>query len=137
MALCDGHVKYFQSIDDLNQSGHCPCDTIVSGILLNARSLRNKLDDIQSITALTGHVDIVAITESWLYQQEVHLFNLTNYNAHHSVRNTDCCEPSRGGGAVLFIRNDWSSVIMSNIQKRHNIIHLKMSKYSLVVHVPG
>ena len=102
---------------------------------MNARSLRNKLDDIQTLTTLVNYVDIVAITESWLYPQETNLFNLPNYSAHHSLRLVNNNDPSRGGGVVLFVKEGMNAIVINNIQNKFNILLVKISKRSVSIHV--
>jgi len=102
---------------------------------VNARSFRNKLDDIQTQTTLVNYVDIVAITDSWLYPQETNLFNLPNYSAHHSLRLVNNNDPSRGGGVVLFVKEGMNAIVINYFQNNFNTLHVKISKRSVSIHV--
>lgn len=49
---------------------------------INIRSVRNKLEDLESmINLFNGVIHIISMTETWLYEEETNYFNLKDYVA--------------------------------------------------------
>lgn len=71
--------------------------TVVNVLYMNIRSLRNKIDDVKLLVESYANIHILIMTETWLYENEVNLFNIPNYRAVHS------CREARGGGTVIYI----------------------------------
>ena len=66
---------------------------------LNARSVVNKFDDIQTFLAILDHQwSAVCVSESWLTKDMQHLFNLDAYQPFYRSR-TD----KSGGGSILYV----------------------------------
>ena len=70
-------------------------------VLLNARSLRNKIADLHKLL-YTANYDCICITESWL-NADITNGMLDPQNAFHVLRYDRTI--SRGGGICVFIRN--------------------------------
>lgn len=71
----------------------------LSVMYLNARSLRNKIDYINTlIKSLTTKIHAVVVTEHWLHDEETQFFNLDNYNAYYL-----CRKNKDGGGVAVFV----------------------------------
>lgn len=88
--------------------------------LLNIRSIRNKLNELAIyIESLDSKPQIIIITESWLKNNETQFFNLDGYQ---SI--TNCRSTHRGGGIIIFIRDDIKFNVIKNEQfdKSHLII---------------
>ena len=68
-------------------------------IHLNARSIKNKFDEMQNLLTTTG-VDwsVVCVSGTWLKQNQVSSFSLDSYNVFAS-----CLEDSEGGGSMLYV----------------------------------
>ena len=68
-----------------------------SVLLLNARSLQNKFDDM-SVVADINNADLIAITETWFNENTpLQLFSLSNYNLFFKSR-----KDRVGGGVALY-----------------------------------
>jgi hypothetical protein len=71
---------------------------------LNVRSLRNKINDIRDyVQHDVTHYTILIFTETWLNENELQFFDIDNYDAYHSVRQ------SRGAGVSIYVRNNLNS----------------------------
>lgn len=65
---------------------------------MNAQSARNKFDDIQCYVK-ENNCDILVITETWFYSNQVNQFHISGYSSTHSCRN------SKGGGSSIYIKD--------------------------------
>ena len=81
---------------------HSCCNMIGLSILhLNARSLVKNIDSIkQMLTNIKFEFDVIAISESWLDENNKNDVNLDGYEVIHQLRNN-----KKGGGVCLYIRN--------------------------------
>lgn len=70
-------------------------------LYLNICSLRNKIFELETLINEYKTIDIVILTEVWVYSNEIMTYNIPNYNA---VFN--CRDEKRGGGTVIFIKNN-------------------------------
>lgn len=96
------------------------CDNNLIVVLINIRSLRKKLIDLEIYLESFGFKPhIIIITETWLYEDELKFFNLIGYQ---SVAN--CRQNQRGGGILMFIKDDIKFNILKNEQfaKSHLIM---------------
>ena len=65
---------------------------------INSRSLPKNIDNITAfLNSLAAAPDILAVTETWLNNNNKHLFHISGYNSYHLVRNT-----RTHGGITLF-----------------------------------
>ena len=86
--------KYYSfSSDKLDISNH------FSIIHINARSMKNKFDEIQNLLTASG-VDwsVVCISETWLKENQVSSFILDRFNVFAS-----CRRDGEGGGSLLYV----------------------------------
>lgn len=89
-------------------------------MFVNARSVLSnfKIEELEAY-AMENDLDIIGIAESWLtdniLQSEVNLNGFTLYRK-------DRCRvrPGRGGGVMLYIRNDVKSVECHELNKLSN-----------------
>ena len=65
----------------------------------NAQSIRNKLDDLHSLVKIRKF-EILALSETWLYSNEVQHFNIDGFTPVHA------CRTGRAGGVSLYIKNE-------------------------------
>ena len=64
---------------------------------INFRSLSKNSDNIQSFfKSLYSPPDVLAVTKTWLTENNKHLHEITGYRSYHLVRNTQ----ARGGVSV-------------------------------------
>lgn len=87
---------------------------------INIRSIREKLSSLENL--LQTHTTIthcIVITETWLYANETDMFDLSDYTAYHSTR-----ESKRGGGCSIYLHNSisYSNVIFNKEFDGNNII---------------
>lgn len=106
------------------------CDKNLTIILLNIRSLRNKLIELELyIENLDLKPHIIIITESWLKEEEIPFFNLKGFQ---SIGN--CRQNVRGGGIIIFIKDDIKFNILKNVQfSKSHLIMLKLSDLNMKV----
>jgi hypothetical protein len=81
-------------------------------LYLNARSIRNKFDEI---TALLGsfqyRVDVVVIVETWLSDYECQYFNFKDYTSYYT-----CREQKGGAGAAIYVHDSILSVHIESVR---------------------
>lgn len=110
-------------------------DETLKLLYLNARSIKNKLEEITFIfNTFKTDIHIIAITEAWVRVGEEQFYDFDGYTAHYSGRT------NRGGGGVaVLVKNNikhemidkWSddddSIINVQIQlnnKQYNILNV-------------
>lgn len=71
--------------------------TNIKIMYLNARSLKNKMDELEVVTH-DHEIDVLVVTETWMKKEEEIFYNLTNFEAVYCSRN------KRGGGTAIFVR---------------------------------
>ena len=96
---------------------------------LNPRSMRNKLEKIETLLHRLYLVDIIAISETWLEPSEVNYFNINNYASIHVHRDKS------GGCAALYIHNTWSFKILNKVQEEHSILTVEIKKGNINITV--
>lgn len=106
------NLKMSDEIDlniDITHYNECPSfldiKTYMNILYLNARSLRNSLEDLEIfLTTLNYIVHVVVITETWLDSGDIAHFNLPNYHSFHSVRKF-----KTGGGVAIFLHESFDN----------------------------
>ena len=77
----------------------------VTVLHINSRSLSKNIDNIQSLLkCLNSFPDIIAITETWLTNDNKHLHDLPGYHSYHLVRNTRA-----QGGVSIYVSENLNS----------------------------
>ena len=106
-----------------------PTDNVTTGrqslfpkvLVLNARSIRNKVFDLQALL-LTDCVDIIALTETWLddnfLDSELHL---NDYNIFRKDRSN-----RRGGGVLLAIKDQISCIHRTDLETESEMLALEI-----------
>lgn len=100
-------------------------------LYLNARSLRNSLNDLQDFVNTQNFlVHVIIVTETWLRDSDVIYFNLTGYTSYHSIRKL-----KTGGGVAIFIHNsfDNASVIFEQDFNNNNILVVSLLQHNFKV----
>jgi len=108
------------------------------GLLLHARSLRDKLDSLVELKLLFENLDILSITESWLRPNEYKFREIPGYKAHFCARNSNsyfvgseyCKRVEWGGGVCVYVRDYWDSNVIKAIEQRYNVFHVQNEKQS-------
>jgi exonuclease III len=87
-------------------------------LYMNVRSIRNKFDEIQALLAcieseIRQGIDVVIMTESWLNRDEVNFFNISDYDAYHSLRD------GRGyGGISVYVKKHILTNVLETSMKK-------------------
>lgn len=102
-------------------------------LYLNSRSLANKTFEIeQIISSKKAPVHLIAITETWLNEDNCKYVNISNFTPIHSCRPTE-----RGGGVAFYIRSNLQfDEIDSFSDDRNSLLHIKVkinNKYQHIV----
>ena len=85
-------------------------------VLLNARSLRNKVLDLQALL-LEDYFPVIAITETWLDSSFMDFeLGLNDYFVHCKDR-----QDRRGGGVLLAVHTDLISIRRRDLEYNDNI----------------
>jgi hypothetical protein len=88
----------------------------------NARSIRNKLDEIKAMTMIYSP-DILAICETWLASNEVNYYNLDGYEGVFNCRNSD----NRGGSTLFYIKTHINYKILFTDDK-YNVTIIEINR---------
>ena len=90
--------KYYSFPSDMPQTNEH-----FSVIHINARSIKNKFDDLQNLLAVSGvNWSVICITETWLKQNQIEHFHMEDYNVFAS-----CREDAEGGGSMIYIKKQY------------------------------
>ena len=77
-------------------------------IYLNARSLRNKMDELR-ILASQVKPDLIGVVETWLTEDNFDSeIDIVNYNFIRKDRKNEC--KTKGGGIVIYFKQELSIV---------------------------
>ena len=99
-------------------------------ILLNIRSLKEKLQELEAIlNDLLKKPHIIIITETWIKEEEIKFYNLNEYQMIANCRK-DC----RGGGIIIYIHDkiNFNVLMNENFEKNHLII-FKINELNLKI----
>lgn len=110
-------------IDDLIKINYkrptliCENDFLI--LLMNARSLRQKLNDLEAEVKLNDYPQIIVITETWLTESIKNHYNINGYEAYHTIRNDGY------GGLTVYIRDNIQHQVTMNLS---TIEHVHVTK---------
>lgn len=65
--------------------------------------MRNKVNELELI-ANEKNADIIVLSETWLYPEEVPYINIPNYKGHYQ-----CRKNGRGGGIAVLTNKDYKA----------------------------
>lgn len=98
---------------------------------LNARSLRNKFDDIKHLIDQGNNPEVIIVAETWIKPGEERYFSIHGYTSNHTTR-----MEGRGGGVSVYVRNEYTLHPVSVINNIHiiqrSVIKLYNKSYYLV-----
>lgn len=99
--------EYYTISNGIPQTQH-----LLSIIHLNARSVKNKFDEIQHLLTVSG-VDwsIICISETWLKSNLLDFFNLDKYNLFAS-----CRDGGEGGGTLIYVNKIFETKERKDLQ---------------------
>ena len=84
----------------------------------NSRSLRNKIDELRAVT-VSEDIDIICISETWAKLDKKQFRSEFSING-YKLYNTDRSSDRKGGGVMVYIRDDLNSCIKSEIKTCQN-----------------
>ena len=100
-------------------------------LYLNARSILNKLDDIAILLQEKSEIDIILVTETWLYSNQCKYVNFVNYTGVFESR-----ENKRGGGVAIFVSNKLSyNIIECKTFSNWNYVSIKINNIEPKINV--
>ena len=100
--------------DEKRSTGHITVYKL-KVVSVNARSIMNKLDELQCI-AVEENPDIICITETWAHKDITYAgLNQEGYNLVQNDR-----EDMKGGGCIIYIRGNLHYVICEELTKTPN-----------------
>ncbi|XP_055388215.1 metacaspase-2-like [Condylostylus longicornis] len=80
--------------NNINQIGN------LNILYLNICSIRHKILELEALVQSYENVDIVILTEVWIFENEVDVYNIQNFKSLYNCRNE-----KRGGGTAIFVSN--------------------------------
>jgi hypothetical protein len=101
----------------------------INFLYFNAQSLRNSFVDLKNFIETEKKVyHVLIIVETWLTKDDTAYFNMTGYNAIHSIRDN-----KKGGGASIYIHENLgnSKVLYENNSHDANFVIASASKLNL------
>ena len=105
-------------------------DSNLNIIYMNIRSLRNKLEHLETLLHTHRLIHIVILTETWLHENETHLYNLQNYKHIFNTR------PTRGGGVSIFVHNSLNANVLYNEEwELNNILGIQLLNQSMKINL--
>jgi len=82
----------------------------ISVVHMNVRSLSCNIDEVLALfSSLRCKFDIICFTETWLTDNNKHLFTFDGYNGFHCVRPL----LRRGGGVSIYVKNIYSASVLA------------------------
>lgn len=95
--------RKYQSVDD-----YMPIKNSLRVLYINARSIRNKIDEIEeTLKRIPDTVHVLVVTETWLGDGEGSLFNINGYQGTFASRTT-----GRGGGVAIYTHNTFNCEVI-------------------------
>lgn len=99
---------------EIGSTGHITVNKL-KAISVNARSLLNKLDEMQYV-ATEENPDLIYVTETWAHKDVSDAeLNLEGYSL---IRNDR--EGKKGGGCIIYVRNNINYVKCEELTQTHN-----------------
>lgn len=96
--------------------------------LQNARSIRNKFTEIETIPLTNNNPEIIAITETWLQKTEENLYTIKGYNSIYNSRE------SRAGGIALYIKENIPfKVLINKTIRRIEILSIETEENKVAI----
>lgn len=80
----------------------------------NSRSLRNKIEELRAI-AVSEEIDVICISETWANLEKNHIRTEFLING-YKLFNVDRSNNRKGGGVIIYIKDNLNSCIKSDIK---------------------
>lgn len=103
-------------------------DSNLNIIHLNAQSIRNKFSEIKSlINSFHCNIDVIVISEIFIYSNEHTLFQIPNFKAFYSSRDNKI-----GGGVGIYLRDSYNAkLILNEIHDTSNFLMIKITELNI------
>ena len=112
--------EYF-SESQFNKLCHQGVPIVFSTFHLNIRSLSKNYDCLKTyLSTLTHSFSVLAFSETWLTDDLLSLFPLSNYNSSHSCRNN-----RTGGGVSLYVSNAYNFISRKDLSADFATTHVE------------
>ncbi|KAK3907172.1 RNA-directed DNA polymerase from mobile element jockey [Frankliniella fusca] len=121
----DVQVETLQQVEPLKQ-----CNLNI--LYINARSIKNKIDEIETICALLKEIDVIVAVETWLTENITPFINIRNFNAEHVCR-TD----KKGGGVSVFIKSSLKHEQLKSSSNTCEMLSIQVTKGKTSLNVIG
>jgi hypothetical protein len=122
---CDLNIGYSNSISPIDKN-------FLNVLYLNARSIRNKFDELTTMIyttsqKLTKPLHAIVITENWIYDSEAMFFNIRGYKSFHCNR-----IGRRGGGVSIYVNDELHASVSRNfVRDDNNYLLLELPEFNL------
>lgn len=99
---------------------------------LNIQSIRNKLDELKLLIADFENqhrktIDIIALSEIWIYRHENFLYSMDNYDCYFSNRNSN-----RSGGCCMYIHKSIDATLNDEFEyELSSFLSIKLTNHDL------
>lgn len=98
LSIPDCHI--IKCLDDLNNFTKSQCKFKVNILHINIRSLRANFDNfISHFSNVFENIDIIVLSETWIYDYETNFYLIDGYNSFFCCRNNN-----RSGGIAVYIK---------------------------------
>lgn len=102
---------------------------VFSSLHLNIRSLpKHYIDFMNYLTSIPHHFSVIALTETWLTQENESFYSINSYNSVHSHRNNRV-----GGGVSLFIDENIQFILRADLDSKFSEIDIE----SVFIEIPS
>ena len=108
-------TKPTKILKEITEFNPCNIDNL-SLISINIRSIRKNFNLLLLfLKSIKIPISIISICETWLYDGEEQLFNISGYNQYFVNRSNN----SRSGGLIVYVANHLHSFPMDNLSMIH------------------
>lgn len=124
------------NVNEVRHFNSFPCDlpshSHINILYMNARSMRNSIDDIRNHVLTSNFViHILVIVETWLKKEDLPYFEIDKYSAVHSLRQGG----RSGGGVTIYVHEDFDTQtkVMSLDKDDDNFLVVSLQKHKMYI----
>ncbi|KAJ8880828.1 hypothetical protein PR048_017299 [Dryococelus australis] len=115
-------LNTFNKIFKLKKEDVYECQIALKIVCLNARSSRNKLDEVEALITTIGNTGIITVSESWINSYEKQYYNIEEYDSFFA-----CRYDKIGGGTCMFVKSTlWTGAVIDVVEAKHNFLHVQL-----------
>lgn len=128
-------LRRYKSIEEYNAGIEPQEVTNFTVLYFNARSLKNKVEEIEILMALVrSDISMIVVTETWISEEEQKFYNFPGFNSIYASRQ------QRGGGCAIFIRDSIKFNPIKTLEKNgisYLLVHIERhNKYFAAIYNP-